>query len=396
MTPPVRFESLFERRTLGVRPGLEAVRPVFETLGRPAATVPSIHVVGTNGKGSVAAMCDHALRRHGMRVGLYTSPHLSRVNERIRVDGADLSDDALREAIERVLAAERPGDPRPLSFFEILTLAGLLAFERAQLDALVVETGLGGRLDATRLVTAAVVAVTAIDLDHQRFLGETLAEIAAEKAGVFRPGVPVVVGPQHDEVLRVLESHARDVGCPIHHVPARARGPATLLGAHQGSNAAIALAACAVLRPDVTAADLEGVQWPGRLEQRSFRAGTWWLDVGHNPAAIDRVVEALRDRCDPARTVVVLGCTSDRPIDAMGSALEVLGPVWWVDLDGGPPYGRAAQRFPGPDAPILRQTLQRWATAGGTAVIVGSHRLVGPLRQWAVTGSACTDLSDPR
>ncbi len=151
------LDALFERRTLGVRPGLIAVRGVFDALGQPGADVPAVHIVGTNGKGSIAAMAEHALRARGRRTGLFTSPHLQRVTERIRIDGVEVEDTVLEAAIGWVLQLEHDGLPRPLSFFEVLTLAAMVVFEQSGVDVIVAEAGLGGRLDTSRIVTAEAV-----------------------------------------------------------------------------------------------------------------------------------------------------------------------------------------------------------------------------------------------
>src|SRR5690606_24674953 len=194
------------------------------------------------------------------------SPHLQRVTERVHIDGQEVSDATLQGAIERVLAHETPDLPRPLSFFEVLTLAALWLFEAAEVDVVVAEAGLGGRWDATRLVTPTATAIATIGLDHQAWLGSTLTEIAQEKAAVMRANVPVITGSQDSEAQAVLESHARTVGAPLRVVDAWDRPPRGLRGSFQRANAAVAYAAAQVLEPAVRPEDLDGVAWPGRLE----------------------------------------------------------------------------------------------------------------------------------
>jgi dihydrofolate synthase/folylpolyglutamate synthase len=282
-----------------------------------------------------------------------------------------------------------------LSFFEVLTLAALVLFEEAALDVIVVEAGLGGRLDATRLVQAKAVVVTSIDLDHQQWLGDTLEEIAAEKAGVFRRDVPVFVGPVAPNVEAVLRGCAQASRSPYRPVLPLAAAPPQLPGRHQRANAALALAAVATLVPSVVEEDLASVRWPGRLERIEVGQGEVWLDVGHNPAAIDTVVETLRERLDPATTLVVFGCTRDRPIDAMMSHLSVLGPTWWVSVEDGTPT--ACERgFTGPDDAALLSALYERVARGDSILVIGSHRLVGPLRQWTVGHDTHIDPTDPR
>ena len=198
---PAWQQALFERRTLGVRLGLDAVRRVDAALGHPASGVPALQVVGTNGKGSTVAMLA-ALLRHACDGpwGVYTSPHLHRVGERVAVAGRAISDAGLHAHVERIEEAERRVDVR-LSFFEVLTLSALLEFEAAKVSGMILEAGLGGRLDATRLRPASVVGIASIDLDHQEYLGNTLAEIAAEKAAVIEPGARAFTVPQASEAM---------------------------------------------------------------------------------------------------------------------------------------------------------------------------------------------------
>ena len=392
----MRLEDLFERRAAGIHPGIEHLRAIHRSLGSPSSGIPAIHIVGTNGKGSTAAMCEEALRRRGRRVGLYTSPHLVRVNERIRVLGEPVDDSELQAAVSRVLGHEPAAGPRGLSFFEVLTLAALLVFEEHRLDALVVEAGLGGRLDATRLVEAQAVVVTSIDLDHQQWLGDTLEEIAFEKAGVFRAGVPVFVGPVDPGPDSVLRRRATECGSPYRPVLSLAEAPPALPGDHQRSNAALAVAAAAVLDPQVVAGDAMGVRWPGRLERIDKGQGAVWLDAGHNPAAIAQVVETLGPQLDPARTCVVFGCTSDRPVDEMMSHLSVLGPTWWVPVEAGATPPSAERTFAGPDDAALLTALNERLQRGDVIVVAGSHRLVGPLRQWVLgRHTSSIDPTDP-
>lgn len=389
------YDALFARRTLGVRPGLVAVRGVFEALRAPARSIPAIHVVGTNGKGSIAAMAEHALRRRGHRTGLFTSPHLLRVTERVRVDGAEVDDTVLEAAIGTVLSVE--GDPgergRALSFFEVLTLAALLVFEQSGVDVLVVEAGLGGRLDSTRLVDAQAIGVGRIDLDHQAYLGDTLQRIAAEKAGVFRDRVPVWSVPQHAPVWAVLEQAAWDTPCPL-----RQPDPidAPLPGEHQRYNAAVALALAQHLDPRVALEDLDGTVWPGRLERRAEGRGEWVLDVAHNPASMAALAECLRN-LPPMDTVIVVACAADKDGRAMADTLVGLGACWTLE---DPALGLCplpgARLFAGVDDPSLAPLLHAHAEAGGRVVVCGSHRLVGAaMGTWLGEGDR-PDPSDPR
>lgn len=398
MTTP--WEALFARRTLGVRMGLEIVEGAYAAMGRPARGIPAIHVVGTNGKGSTAALAEHALRGRGRRTGLYTSPHLHRVGERVRVGGQPVADEHLQAHVEAVLRVEAGlALPRPLSFFELLTLAALDLLAAAEVDALVVEAGLGGRLDATRLVEPCVVAVASIDLDHQAILGDTIAAIAAEKAAVMRPGVPTVSAPQRPEADAVLRAHAAAVGCPLYVVEPLARSPTGLLGAHQRINGALALAAARALVPDLREDELDGVRWPGRLEQVAAGGGTLVLDVAHNPAGVAVVAAAVRAGQVPRPELVVLGCQADKDAAGMVAALApVAGPRVWVALGEGtsPPAGPWAARYAGPDDPALVDALATALAARGVVLVLGSHLLVGAVRARALGSTAPADPQDPR
>jgi dihydrofolate synthase/folylpolyglutamate synthase len=393
-------QALFERRNLGVKLDLVAVRAVYAALGSPGAGVPAIHVVGTNGKGSTAAMVAHALGRRGRRVGLYTSPHLHRVGERVRIAGAALADEAVAAACERVLAAESAG-PRALTFFEVLTLAGLLAFETGEVDAIVLEAGLGGRLDATRILRFAATLFTPIALDHTAYLGPTIAAIAGEKAAVMEDGAPAFSAAQTEEAAAVLRGTAERCGVPLVFVPPLARAPVGLAGEHQRINGGLALAGARVLAAEATAEDLDGVVWPGRLERRRVGAGTVVFDVAHNPHGVAALAEHLRG--SPAgERVVLFGCLADKDAPAMVAILAGLGcPLWLAPppgsaypLDGVAPAG--ARVFGSLDAPELAAASASLLARGGELVVCGSHHVVGQVRGelLGVAGDARA-LTDP-
>ncbi len=378
-------DVLFARRSLGVQLTLDAVLAGWAALGRPAAAIPCVHVVGTNGKGSTSAMVAHALARRGRRVGLYTSPHLHRVGERIQIAGGPADDDALAAWAAEVLAAEARGLPRPLTFFEILTLAALVAFERAGVEVMVLEAGLGGRLDATRVVPARVTLITPIDLDHQAYLGETVDAIAAEKAAVMAAGAPTFSAPQRDGVVAVLRAAADAHHVPLAFVEPLPRPPAGLPGEHQRVNAALALAGARALDPALTAADLDGVSWPARCERRAVGGGSAVFDASHNPHGVLALVTWLSGQPVPRRAIA-FGCLADKDAPAMLALLRRLdAPLWLVppapgayplDLLAGP----GDPLYAGPDDPSLHRAISELLGAGGELVICGSHALVGQLR----------------
>lgn len=398
-------DPLSARRALGMRLGLPVVRAVYEALGRPGVGIPTVHVVGTNGKGSTAALLEHALRGRGRRPGVYTSPHLHRLGERVRIDGRPIDDAALREGLQAVLRVEQGLSlPRPLSFFELLTLAALQRLAAAAVDVMIVEAGLGARRDATRVITASAVAITSIGLDHQASIGPTLVEIAREKAGAMAPGVPAFTALQAPDVLAVLRDEAQAVGCALHEVPPRPRAPAGLLGEHQRGNAGLARAVGRTLVPDLDDADLDGVVVPGRLERIARGpGGGLWLDVAHNPEGIAAVVAAVRSGVVPRPSVVVFGCHPDKDRAGMWAVLRTLGcPLWWVPCERAAPGQAPApappsdRRFEAIDEPALWPAVRAELDRGGTALACGSHRVVGAMRAAALELPVRPEPQDPR
>ena len=327
----------------GVRLGLDRVHTALRALKNPERDFPALHVAGTNGKGSTCAFAATCLATQGYRVGLYTSPHLVRVNERIKVNGQDISDEALGRRVQEVLALypEARATPSPLTYFEFGTLVALWHFSREKVDVAVLETGLGGRLDATTAARPAVTAVTPLSFDHMDYLGHTLAAIAGEKAGIFKPGVPAVSSRQPPEALEVLERVAREVGAPFYlegrdffFEPEAGQGGRTfnyrgmrtsvpklwpgLPGAHQVQNAAVALA-CLELLEDrglrISQANaregLSATEWPGRLETVEGRP-TVLLDGAHNPAGAEALAAALDAAHRQRRVHLVFGVLADK------------------------------------------------------------------------------------
>lgn len=387
MSDPVDWrEELFSRRTLGVRLGLDRIRAVDAVLGQPGRGVPVAHVVGTNGKGSTAAMLAHGLSRAGRRVGLYTSPHLHRVGERVRIDGEAVADVRIQTTTTRVVEAERQAGVR-LSFFEVITLAGLIAFAEAGVDVIVLEAGLGGRLDATRVRRSTITLVSRIGLDHQRYLGDTLEAVAEEKAAVIHRDAPAWSVAQAPVVVQVLERAARAAGTTLEWAKPLAAAP--LAGAHQRDNAGLALAGLRHFVASASASLLEGTRWPGRLESIPCGRGELVFDVAHNVDGVERLVEHFGG--DPP-AAVVFGCMGDKDVDAMLDALGRLGrPVWWVPppAEGAmaPPTARGgvpARVFASTEDPALFAARDRILDEGGRVLVCGSHFLVARLRARAL------------
>jgi dihydrofolate synthase/folylpolyglutamate synthase len=317
---------LYGLQSHGVKLGLDGIRALLDLLERPERDVGIALVGGTNGKGSASAMLDALLRAHGRRAGLYTSPHLIRPNERIRIDGADLDDagldrvlETVRRACERGLAAGTLA-AHP-SFFEVMTAAALVAFREAKVDAIVLEVGLGGRLDATNATEPAVSAIVSVDYDHMGVLGTTLTDIAAEKAWIARPWRPLVSGVSQPEALAVLRKHCETVGALL--VDARefelpAGVQLALEGEHQRANAQVALVAFERFAEalDVTPAaakSLEGfaaIRWPGRL-QLVPGSPPVLFDGAHNAAGAEALAAHLMKRGGP-KPVLVFGAMADK------------------------------------------------------------------------------------
>jgi dihydrofolate synthase / folylpolyglutamate synthase len=333
---------------------------LLAALGNPHERLPpTIHVAGTNGKGSVVATLRACLEAAGQRVHVYTSPHLVRFNERIRLAGQLIDEDALLAVLEE---CERANDGQPITFFEITTAAAFLAFARVAADIVLLETGLGGRLDTTNVVRCpAITAITPVSLDHQAFLGDTVAAIAGEKAGILKPGVPAVIGPQSDDAAAIIEARAGSIAAPLYRwrqewrcdplpvtdpPPRAGEGrvgatiaamryaglrwsfdlpPPSLPGAHQIVNAGVAIACLEQLSgfslPAAAIADgLRRIDWPARLQRLAngplvgLLPPEWelWLDGGHNPAAgevLSQVARGWQDR--PLHLVVGMLNTKD-------------------------------------------------------------------------------------
>lgn len=302
---------------------LDRVWALLAKLDHPERKLPPvIHIAGTNGKGSTQAMIRAGLEQSGAAVHAYTSPHLAMFHERIRLAGTLITEEALSEILDRCYTTNGPD---PITYFEITTVAGLLAFAETPADFTLLEVGLGGRLDATNVVDKPVVTIiTPVDLDHQQYLGDTLAAIAGEKAGIIKRGVPCVVGPQHEESMDVIEAIAARLGAPLmahgqHWHVSEERGrliyqdetglldlplPA-LAGPHQIMNAGAAIAALRILGRDEDACEAAVTKpyWPARMEHLTTGAlvdlaapAELWLDGGHNPAAGHALAATLRQQ----------------------------------------------------------------------------------------------------
>ena len=329
---------LFALEQFGIKFGLHNISTIVARLGHPERAFRSIHIAGTNGKGSVTAMIDAALRAAGHRSARYTSPHLVDLAERFVIDGRPVSHDGLAAAVAGVrvaidsLRAEGRLDVQP-TFFEVTTASAFEIFRRAAVDVAVLEVGLGGRLDATNVVSPPqllATAITSIDFDHQLYLGTTLREIALEKAGIIKPGVPVVVGPMAPEAAAAIDELAARRGAPvIRAAPGDCDGMTIgLAGAHQRANAAVArrlleqIDARGMSLPAAAIAEgLARPHWPGRLDVHRLADGReLLLDAAHNPAGAAALASYLIAEGGPPRPLV-FAAMKDKDVAGMFAAL---------------------------------------------------------------------------
>ena len=330
MTP--FLEELAARRRFGMKPGLETIRVLCAALGDPQKRFRAIHVAGTNGKGAVCALLESALRT--APVGRYTSPHLVRINERFFLNGEPVGDatlEAVAGRVHRAIGRSARPELRDVTFFEALTAVAFELYAEAGVGRVVLECGLGGRLDATNVCEPELCVITRIGLDHCDWLGDTVERIAAEKAGIVKPGVPVVLGENVPSVRAVVEARAREVGAPFFYAPdlaSEADIPAAfpLAGRFNRENAVTAIAALEVLSGAPGRADLlspsafSRVIWPGRFQS----VGPYLVDGAHNPPAA-RALAAALDEVLPTGTKLdlVFGACGDKDVDEV---LRILRP----------------------------------------------------------------------
>ena len=340
---------------------LERMKRLCALLGNPQDQYPTVHVTGTKGKGSTAAMVESILRAAGLKAGLYTSPHLVAIEERIRIGGADVPKDRLATLLERVFHPvehiRHVAVPTHPTFFEIFTAAAFLYFADERADWGVIEVGLGGRLDSTNIITPAVSVITRVGLDHMNILGDTVSEIASEKAGIIKPGVPVVISPQERDAERVIRGKAGAAGAPVwavgkdievagvsrrtnsfgHRFTVKTPFAShegleiPLIGMHQVENAAVAVGTIDSLRArrklaldeSAIAAGLARVDVPARVEVMG-RSPLVILDGAHNPLSLDALVRAVRENFTPRRIVLLYAQADDKDI---ASSLEAVLPI---------------------------------------------------------------------
>jgi dihydrofolate synthase / folylpolyglutamate synthase len=424
-----------------IKLGLEAMRSFLERVGRPETQLKCIHVAGTNGKGSVSMMLLTILAQHGYRVGLYTSPHLSSVRERFRINDAAISQErfaAIATRIRSVLGDEM------ITYFEFTTALAFLWFAESDLDLVVLETGLGGRLDATNVITPLVSVITNVSMDHEAYLGHDLESIAFEKAGIIKPGVPVVSGTEEEQTTGVIRKKCQELGSGLYQYDEdfsadseeggtwtwRGLGGSlasrviqglrcSMRGSYQRRNASLSLAALKLLAEEgyvVTDEDIRDgllkVHWPGRLEyialDRKTRAQVknpepevqglvhYLLDGAHNPAGVNSLVRTLQEEYVYRKLIVVWGAMSDKDLSRTVPAIASMADRLILTKPAGQRAAEPAQLLAclsadfQKKAELVADVLQALrqaedtAGAGDIIVVAGSLYLIGAVRTFLV------------
>lgn len=398
----VQYLYSLGNEVLTAKLGLDRIGTLLEALGNPHRACRWIHVAGTNGKGSTSAMIEAGLRAAGIRTGLYISPHLIEPTERIQIAGQPVSREQFAGAFERVhetaqrMAASGALDMHP-TYFETVTAMAFVLFAAEKAHTVVLEVGLGGRLDATNVVTPELCVITPIDFDHQMFLGDTIEKIAAEKAGILKPGVPAVFAEQHPEAEAVLRAYARgpytlsrdwtitDLAMDSRGSRFRLRGvqiACPLAGEHQVENARVAAIALSEL--GVSPQGIATAHWPGRLERVSEQPEIL-IDGAHNPAGIRALVNYIRRFYWGRRRIwIVYGALRDK---AVGEMASILFPLADRLILTAPDNTRAMppEDIPAPTAHVTRSITEAIALLAGAdpedvIFITGSLYLVGEAR----------------
>lgn len=356
-------ERLFQRTTAGIKPGLEVITALLEAMGNPHQQLAVIHVAGTNGKGSVCSMIESVLRASGFKTGLYTSPHLVHFSERFKINGKEIAQDRLEGYIEHILAADSTTDQRPATFFEVSTALAFQYFADEGVNIAIIETGMGGRWDATNVVIPLISVITHIDIDHTNFLGDTIEEIAGEKAGIIKPGRPVISAPQSDAALVELQKMGEPIRVSSEAVSVNKVGEPQklkiethsqnfppinlpLLGECQRENCAVAVAALETLSDMLNVElqfkkGLESVEWGARF-QRISEKPLVILDGAHNPSAGRALAKTLKELYPKKRIGFVFGFLDDKEsIEFLRELKPFVAKAWTLTIDA--PRGITAE-----------------------------------------------------
>lgn len=412
LTYPELVRELFPRLTGGVRWGLERTQALLASVGNPHESYRSIHIAGTNGKGSVAATIASILSTNSASVGLYSSPHLCSLRERIQVNRMALDETAIVSAARKLWPEIQRVQP---SFFEATTAIGLLAFAEAGVETAVIEVGLGGRLDSTNVITPELSIITNIAFDHAEYLGNTLELIAAEKAGIVKRGVSLLTGERDARLLEVFRERTAALDAPMHRLSDRDVGDAVfdlsgtrfsttwrgaeqqfhtpLIGRHQANNAALAIRALDLIPAvelDIAAirSGLAQVRWPGRMQIERIGSQVWAFDVAHNVAGVHALVDCVHALPLPKPVVLVLGILGDKDWRAMLPPLFAVADRTILTVPATAPPNRTwdphmALRFADSEAASVvgdfRAALETAHTqaGSGTVLVTGSFHTVG-------------------
>jgi dihydrofolate synthase/folylpolyglutamate synthase len=413
----ISLSRVFPTLPTGVAWGLDRTVDLLREIGDPQNAYPTLHVGGTNGKGSLAAVWSQILKENGNKVGLYTSPHLCSFRERFQIDGRPVSAEVLLESADEL---REPIQRLGLTFFEAATVLAFHLFKKLEVDFGLVEVGLGGRLDSTNVITPEVTAITNVALDHSEYLGYTLEEIASEKAGIIKPGVPVITA-ERDSVLRDLfRERADEIGAPFFSINpgeevqnlqvsphgntfevetdcwGRLSLSSPLPGRHQAANAALALRGLELLpealRPgaDAVVRGVAEVRWPGRLQIHEGPGGLWVFDVAHNTAGVRALATSLRRLNFPEPVILLVGIQGDKdwramlpPIFGMAKEAVLTQPPSVPPDRRWDPLEAAGAVKARPDLHILQRfdeavkVARSIAGKEGTVVVTGSHHTVG-------------------
>jgi dihydrofolate synthase/folylpolyglutamate synthase len=425
-------EALFNRTTQGIKPGLEVITDLLQAMDNPHRQLAAIHVAGTNGKGSVCAMLESVLRASGFKTGLYTSPHLIDFSERFRINGISIAAEKLEAYIQTLEeTADRVAEEtaqRPATFFEISTAIAFQYFADENVDIAIIETGMGGRWDATNVIIPLISVITHIDIDHTNYLGDTIEAIAAEKAGIIKPGRPVVSAPQSEVVMAVLQQSGEPVltvdgaSCSVALQKPKERNAAghrasipcqrlkiethsqslspinlPLLGACQRENCSVAVTALEVLadmlhfEPDFKKG-LEAVEWRARFQPIETDPLVI-LDGAHNPSAARALVKTLRESYPKVQVGFILGFLDDKDtVEFLREIKPLVSKAWTLPVDA--PRGTTAEHAAAQahiagfnaipvDVSSARDAAREWASAepGRLVCITGSLYLTQVLEK---------------
>ncbi|MDR3556411.1 MAG: bifunctional folylpolyglutamate synthase/dihydrofolate synthase [Syntrophobacteraceae bacterium] len=402
------LDYLYGLQKFGIKFGLNCTENLLARVGNPHKKLRCIHIAGTNGKGSTAAILSRILVKHGLKVGLYTSPHLVRFTERFRINEEEVSPERILGVFEKIRATL--DESQPPTFFEMVTAMAFLYFAEEEADFVIVETGMGGRLDATNVITPEACVITNIGFDHQEYLGATLSSIAREKAGIIKQGVPVITGALQPVAQGIMKTTCMNKSAPLFRfksdfrVRRNSRGTfqykglgmnlpsltLNLRGHHQMGNSALALAALEVLerkhllllRPDLIREALQEVRWPARLEVLQTNP-TIILDGAHNPQGAESLRDALKEAFSYQKLHLVIGIMADKDIPGI---LRRLLPLAETAIFTKPQYARAAN--PDELRKMARPYIQKcYVIADPASAIQEAKTLAGPDDLICITGS---------